>query len=129
MNMDDPEIDRAASRKFHRNDPQFLQDIRDCARIMRQSGRSSFHPKDNETALFLSRRGTRISVSMIETMVREMTRTYLPDLALAKGLSPAQIRASGTRRAVSSLDAEKILVNVHGFDPEWAKRYIRKMQD
>ena len=79
--MDDPGILTKARRRYGRTDEEFISDILACTRILRRSGRKVFRPAYSEPALFLSNRGRRISQRMVEHMVREMVRTYLPEAA------------------------------------------------
>ena len=83
-----------AKSTFQIFDDSFLDSIERIARYYRRGGRDAFSPCDGERALFLSNRGKRISVRMIEQMVRDMTLTYLPDDTKEKAFTSATLRAT-----------------------------------
>lgn len=74
--MDDEDIRILAAAAFHRSDAIFLDDVEECARHWRRAGREAFSPKD-PLALFLSTRGTRLSVRSIQNLVADLTYTYI----------------------------------------------------
>ena len=90
----DPKAAEKATKKFFCNDERFLTDITICCSYLRNSGRNSYFPHPYDDALFLSNRSRRISVRMIEQMIDDMTKTYLPDLSKNRNISPAVLRLS-----------------------------------
>ena len=76
-----------AQKKFQREDPSFADAILTCCHYLRNSGRRSFAPHPYDRALFLSTRSKRISVRMIEHMVKVMLKTYLPELCASMPIS------------------------------------------
>lgn len=90
--MTDPNAASYAEKKFLRHDERFLTDITVCCTYLRESGRKSYFPHPYDDALFLSNRSRRISVRMIEQMVTDMTKTYLPNLSEDRNISPTVLR-------------------------------------
>lgn len=66
-----------------------------------RSGRNGLHPKKNCTAVFLSNRGTRMSVRLVETMIKEMVQTYLPDYQDKDVFTPHKLRATCATRILN----------------------------
>ena len=93
------DIERRAAREYSRDDDEFLGDIERIARWHRKRGREALQAAPGENALFISIRGTRMSVRMVEVMVREMVMTYLPDLPYGNKITPSRLRASYGRWA------------------------------
>ena len=107
------DIERRAAREYSRDDDEFLGDIERIARWHRKRGREALQAAPGENALFISIRGTRMSVRMVEVMVREMVMTYLPDLPYGNKITPSRLRASYAANAVTA-----------GEDPLWAARQM-----
>jgi len=64
-------------------------------------GRAGFGPVRTEKAVFLSSRGTRMSVRSVELMVKEMVKTYLPDCRDKDIFSPHKLRATCATRILT----------------------------
>lgn len=111
--MSTVDIERRAAREYGRDDDEFLGDIDRIAKWHRKRGREALLASPSEKALFISRRGTRMSVRMVEIVVREMVMTYLPDLPYGNKITPSRLRASYAANAVSA-----------GEDPLWAARQM-----
>ena len=91
---------------FGRTDEQFLLDIHECTALLRLQGRSSFSPEQSERALFLAENGHRISIRMIQHMVLEYGRTYLPELSRTRNISPEVLRNTYMFFLTASADTE-----------------------
>lgn len=59
---------------------------------LRRHGRVSYKPKPSEKALFLSNRGTRITIRMIQYMVKEAVKTYIPEYDDTELFTPHTLR-------------------------------------
>ncbi len=68
---------------------------------LRRQGREGLNPKKNCHAVFVSSRGTRMSVRMVEIMIKEMVKTYLPDYPDKDIFSPHKLRATCATRILS----------------------------
>ena len=67
----------------------------------RRQGRDGYKPSKNCKAVFLSNRGTRLTVRMVELMLKEMVKTYLPDYDDKDIFSPHKLRATCATRILS----------------------------
>lgn len=103
--LTDPHARTCAIQIFHKQDDDFLNDIETCCRYLRNSGRNSFFPTPDNRALLLSVRSRRISIRMIEQMVLEMTKTYLPELSQERNIGPNMLRASALYRDPDPADS------------------------
>ena len=93
--------------------PTLLHNIEMTMINIRRTGRQGFKPKRNCEALFVSKRGTRMSVSQVEKMIKEMVQTYLPDCQDKDLFSPHKLRATCATRILNqtgdiSLAAEQL---------------------
>ena len=123
--LSDENAPAIAATRFRRNDAQFLRDVAECTRLLRRRGRAGFHPAASEHALFLSNRGTRMSVRMIEQMVKDMTLTYLPPSMPVLPMSPSLLRSAcmATSLRSSSAAEQEVLRKEFGVsDQEIRKR-------
>lgn len=66
-----------------------------------RTGRDGFNPPKNEKAVFLSSRGTRMTVRMVEVMIKEAVKTYLPDYDDKELFSPHKLRATCATRILA----------------------------
>ena len=57
----------------------FRYDMLRLLSALRRQGRDGLKPDHGENALFISSRGKRMSVRMIQSMIREMAATYIPE--------------------------------------------------
>lgn len=76
-------------------------EIRKISSFYRRHGRSGFKPSRSCNAVFLSTRGTRITVRMVEIMIKEMAKTYLPEYEDRDIFSPHKLRATCATRILS----------------------------
>ena len=66
-----------------------------------RSGRTALGPKKGCNAVFITTRGSRMSVRAVELMVKEMARTYLPDYDDKDIFSPHKLRATCATRILT----------------------------
>lgn len=102
--MTDPTPSKKAIREFGNDSEEFLSDIRRGCAFIRKSGRSSYFPHPYDKAVFLSNRSRRLSIRMIEQMVLDMTKTYLPDLAKHGNIGPEALRAISNQSGKCPID-------------------------
>ena len=80
--MDQANFRDLAARHFYTYEDGFLSDMETIAKTYRTSGRFAYPKNEGSThALFLSRRGDRLTMNAIQKMLSEMIRTYLPEKA------------------------------------------------
>lgn len=104
-NATNPNIRTLAIDLLDNSDSTFLNDIEDMAKIIRAGGRDALKPKSGCNALFLSNRGTRMSVRMVETMIKEAAIAYLGDDCRDKTkISPHKLRATCATRILKQTD-------------------------
>lgn len=87
--------------EFPNRTDSFYDDLIRLSASMRRSGRNGFNPASNCNAVFLSSRGTRMSVRMVELMIKEMVKTYLPDYDDKQLFSPHKLRATCATRILA----------------------------
>lgn len=75
--------------------------IKNLVSFYRRQGRGGYKPAKNCNAVFLSNRGTRLTVRMVELMLKEMAKTYLPDYDDKELFSPHKLRATCATRILS----------------------------
>ena len=85
---------------FYDGTESFDRDAAVLWRVVRRGGRRALRPKPDETALFLSARGSRLSVRMVEKMVKEAVLAYVPDCTDAGLFSPHKLRATAATRVL-----------------------------
>ena len=86
---------------FPGRDNTFYSDMELLIASMRRQGRASLRPVKNCNAVFVSSRGQRMSVRMVELMIKEMVRTYLPEYVDADIFSPHKLRTTCATRILS----------------------------
>lgn len=82
-------------------DAEIKRDALNIRNAMLRQGRSSLAPKKGNHALFISTRGTRMSVRSVELMVKEMAQTYIPEYKDKDKFSPHKLRATCATRILS----------------------------
>lgn len=88
-------------REFPNRNKEFYTDLTLLAASMRRQGRDGFNPDKNNRAVFLSSRGKRMTVRMVEIMIKEMVKTYLPDYDDRDIFSPHKLRATCATRILT----------------------------
>ena len=86
---------------FPNMEKEFYKDILLFASSMRRTGRPGLKPKKNCNAVFISSRGTRMTVRMVELMIKEMAKTYLPEYDDKELFSPHKLRATCATRILT----------------------------
>lgn len=89
------------SKDFPNISHEEMENIKNLVSFYRRQGRSGYKPSRNCNAVFLSNRGTRITVRMVELMLKEMVKTYLPDYDDKDIFSPHKLRATCATRILS----------------------------
>lgn len=93
------------NEKFHKKYPDedgtFFRDMKVYAASIRRTGRSGFRPRRSDNAVFLSSRGQRMTVRMVELMIKEMVQTYLPEYDDKDLFSPHKLRATCATRILT----------------------------
>lgn len=80
-------------------------------------GRKELVSRKNPTsALFVSSSGNRITVRMVETMIKEMVQTYLPDLMVKDDFSPHKLRSTCATRLLKQTGDIKKVSDLLGHD-------------
>lgn len=97
-----PVFMKAIEEEYKERDEAVRQDLYMTICGMRRTGRGNLvNPKERCDALFLSSRGTRMSVRSVELMVKDMVRTYLPDYDDKDDFHVHSLRASCAFRILS----------------------------
>ena len=86
---------------YPNTDESFKRDALMLRNSMLRQGRSSLNPKKNHNAVFITTRGTRMSVRSVELMVKEMVQTYLPEYDDKDKFSPHKLRATCATRILT----------------------------
>ena len=97
----DPNLNSSILKKFPKASANEIKNIKDLVSHYRRQGRNGYNPQKNCNAVFLSNRGTRITVRMVELMLKEMVKTYLPDYDDKDIFSPHKLRATCATRILS----------------------------
>jgi site-specific recombinase XerD len=87
--------------KYPECDESFKRDMIKLRYSMLRQGRSSLKPQKGNKAVFITTRGTRMSVRSVELMIKEMVKTYLPDYEDKDKFSPHKLRATCATRILS----------------------------
>ncbi len=101
QHISDPDLNESIIRCFPGRDKTFVNELTSLTNHYRRHGRDGFKPARNNNALFLSNRGQRLSVRMIELMIKEMVKTYLPDYDDKDLFSPHKLRATCATRILT----------------------------
>ncbi len=99
--ISDVNLIKSLKEKFPDMSPEEFNALKTLVCHYRRQGRASYKPSRNENALFLSNRGTRLTVRMVELMLKEMVKTYLPDYDDKDIFSPHKLRATCATRILS----------------------------
>lgn len=86
---------------FPGQDKTFYNDMAILAASMRRQGRNGLKPVRNCNAVFVSSRGTRMTVRMVQLMIKEMVKTYLPDFDDKDIFSPHKLRTTCATRILT----------------------------
>lgn len=97
----DETLSESISKSFPSASAEEVASIKELVAHYRRSGRDGYKPARNCNAVFLSNRGTRITVRMVELMLKEMVKTYLPDYDDKDIFSPHKLRATCATRILS----------------------------
>lgn len=62
------------------------------------------NPRNGEETLFLSSRGTRMSVRTVELMIKDKVLAYLPDMKNKHKISPHKLRSTAATRLLPQTD-------------------------
>jgi len=97
----DPALSEKIKKDFPEASAQQRADMVSITAALRRQGRAGFRPVKNCNAVFLSNRGTRLTVRMVEVMIKEMVKTYLPEYDDKDLFSPHKLRATCATRILS----------------------------
>jgi site-specific recombinase XerD len=86
---------------FPGHDKAFYSDLTMLAASMRRQGRNGLKPLKNCDAVFISSRGKRMTVRMVQLMIKEMVKTYLPDFDDKDIFSPHKLRTTCATRILT----------------------------
>lgn len=87
-------------KQFDDGTDTFDKDMEVLWRTVRLGGRKALRPKAGEDALFISSQGKRISVRMVEKIVKESVIAYVPDCVDAVHFSPHKLRSTAASRVL-----------------------------
>lgn len=100
-NLNKTDFDKRLQEAFPNQVDAFYRDFSLLAHSMRRQGRSGFVKDKNNSAIFLSNQGKRMTVRMVELMIKEMVKTYLPEYDDKELFSPHKLRATCATRILS----------------------------
>ena len=101
VNINKPNFSEKLKESFPNYNDIFYKDATMLAQSIRRQGRDSFAKDKNNKAVFLSNQGKRMTVRMVELMIKEMVKTYLPDYDDKDLFSPHKLRATCATRILS----------------------------
>ena len=101
VNLNKPDFSQRLKESFPHQSNDFYKDTSLLAQSMRRQGRNAFAKDKNNKAVFLSNQGKRMTVRMVEIMIKEMVKTYLPDYDDKELFSPHKLRATCATRILS----------------------------
>lgn len=111
--QDDEKLNWCNEHKFDTNFmKKLINDFPDCDESFKMSmvrlrnsllrqGRQALNPKKGCDAVFITTRGTRMSVRSVELMIKEMVKTYLPEYDDKDKFSPHKLRATCATRILT----------------------------
>lgn len=99
--ISDENLIKSISEDFPEYSQEDVNNLKMLVSFYRRQGRDGYKPSRNCNAVFLSNRGTRITVRMVELMLKEMVKTYLPDYDDKDIFSPHKLRATCATRILS----------------------------
>lgn len=88
-------------KEFNNLDETVKSDMMELRYSFLRLGRDGLNPKKNCDAVFITTRGTRMSVRSVELMIKEMVRTYLPDYDDKDKFTPHKLRATCATRILT----------------------------
>lgn len=97
----DTNFDDNFAEAFPDCDEETAKEIRKMRNLMLRQGRSDLIPKRGCDAVFITTRGTRMSVRSVELMVKEMVKTYLPEYDDKDKFSPHKFRSTCATRILA----------------------------
>ena len=99
--MGDEEFLKHLEEEYPNCDETFKRDMVKMRYSMLRQGRQSLKPQKGNKAVFITTRGTRMSVRSVELMIKEMVKTYLPEYEDKDKFSPHKLRATCATRILS----------------------------
>lgn len=99
--MGDEEFIRHLEEKFPDCDESFKRDMIKLRYSMLRQGRAALKPQRGNNAVFITTRGTRMSVRSVELMIKEMVKTYIPEYDDKDKFSPHKLRATCATRILT----------------------------
>lgn len=119
-----------AQSDFNRSDERFKRDLEAVCKAMRNPGRAGFNPAYGEDALFLSSKGTRLSVRLVEMIIKEKVLAYLPNLKDKDKISPHKLRSTAATRLLSQTDNILLVSKILGHaSPAVTAKHYAELQD
>ena len=99
--LSDDNFSKNLEEKYPKCDESFRRDMIKLRYSLLRQGRSALKPQKGNKAVFITTRGTRMSVRSVELMIKEMVKTYLPDYEDKDKFSPHKLRATCATRILS----------------------------
>jgi site-specific recombinase XerD len=99
--MSDENFIKNLEEKFPECDETLRRDMIKLRYSMLRQGRSALKPKRGNNAVFITTRGTRMSVRSVELMIKEMVKTYIPEYDDKDKFSPHKLRATCATRILT----------------------------
>lgn len=99
--INDDKLSESIFKSFPNLSSDELSALVELVSHYRRHGRDGFKPARNCEAVFLSNRGTRLTVRMVELMMKELVKTYLPDYDDKDIFSPHKLRATCASRILT----------------------------
>jgi site-specific recombinase XerD len=97
----DGNFDEKFMEEFPYADKTMLLNVTKCRYSMLRQGRAGLNPQKGCNAVFITTRGTRMSVRSVELMIKEMVQTYLPEYDDKDKFSPHKLRATCATRILT----------------------------
>ena len=99
--MSDDNFIEHLEEKFPECDETFRRDMIKLRYSLLRQGRAALRPQKGNNAVFITTRGTRMSVRSVELMIKEMVKTYLPEYDDKDKFSPHKLRATCATRILT----------------------------
>lgn len=100
-NIANTKFSDALSAEFPECDESFKRDMIRLRSSMLRQGRAALIPQKGCNAVFITTRGTRMSVRSVELMIKEMAKTYLPEYDDKDLFTPHKLRATCATRILN----------------------------
>lgn len=97
----DGNFEEKFKEEFPYADNTMLLNVTKCRYSLLRQGRSGLNPQKGCNAVFITTRGTRMSVRSVELMIKEMVQTYLPEYDDKDKFSPHKLRATCATRILT----------------------------